>query len=270
MSVTVQALVWKYAPYSEGTLLVLLALADWSNDEGESWPAIPSIATKTRQSDRQTQRCIKLIKKDGFLTVKRGGGKGISNRYCIAIEKLADLNPVNVVKPKTKRVTKRHPLDGPAKGDIGDTETVTLEAPKGDIGDTQRVTPMSPDPLIEPPVLDPPKEPSMAAALKAARLTDTRRLLAYLARKSGPIANTMIQAKAIGWLLDHGYDAEQCISCLDYLLTDKSQKWRTTAVTWLTVQKEIGGWLKRNGATEATNSENGGTTTRLRKGLNEQ
>lgn len=112
------------------------------------------------------------------------------------------------------------------------------------------------------------KNKSMAQALRAARISDTRILMSFLAGKTGPIANTAAQAKAIGWLLDRGYEVGQCKECLVFLL---AQDWRNTAVTWWTVTKEIGTWVKNNeanGRTEGSGAPN--QRPQLRKGLNEQ
>jgi len=41
--------VWADAAITnQSELLVLLAIADYANDEGEAWPSIESIATKSR------------------------------------------------------------------------------------------------------------------------------------------------------------------------------------------------------------------------------
>jgi len=81
-----------------------------------------------------------------------------------------------------------------------------------------------------------------ARALRAARVRDTGRLMAFLVKKNGPIPNTGAQAKAIKWLLENNYSVQDCQDCLEYL-TD--QPWRGGASTWITVQKEIGAWMAK-------------------------
>lgn len=51
MSVKVQALIWEHAPYRGNTLIAFLALGDWSDDEGVSWPKMATLAKKSRQSN---------------------------------------------------------------------------------------------------------------------------------------------------------------------------------------------------------------------------
>lgn len=81
MSAEVQGLVWKYSPHKGSTLIVFLALADWSDPEGVSWPSIATLALKTRQSERNTQYCIRELEQSGYLKVVKR--KETSSKYCI-------------------------------------------------------------------------------------------------------------------------------------------------------------------------------------------
>lgn len=67
------------------------------------------------------------------------------------------------------------------------------------------------------------------------------RLMDHLATKVGHIANGAAQGKAIKWLLER-YDPDECVRCFEFLC---GEKWRTSTVTWVTVQSQIGGWLVR-------------------------
>lgn len=71
MSIDVMTLVWKFAPYEGNTLLTLLALADWSNDDGVSWPSLDTLAKKCRQSKRNVMRCLDRLEEDGCLVITR-------------------------------------------------------------------------------------------------------------------------------------------------------------------------------------------------------
>jgi hypothetical protein len=86
MSTEVQALVWKFSPHKGSTLIVFLALADWSDDYGKSWPSIAKLAIKTRQSERNTQYCIRELEQDGYLSVIKR--KETSSQYIINVGKL--------------------------------------------------------------------------------------------------------------------------------------------------------------------------------------
>ncbi len=106
--------VWEHSKQTEGALLVLLSIADFADDDGMAYPAIPRLAKKARLTDRQVQRVLRRIEDAGELTITRGIGRGQSNIYHVI------LSGVNV-----------SPING--KGDIGDIERVTLEPIKGDI-----------------------------------------------------------------------------------------------------------------------------------------
>jgi hypothetical protein len=114
------SMVWKHAPYDGCTLLTLLALADWADEEGSCFPSIKQLAVKSRQSERNAQRCIRRIANDSFLFVRDpGGGRlpgstiGKRPLYRINIDKLSP----------TKKLS---------KGDKLDTTRVTEMSSKGD------------------------------------------------------------------------------------------------------------------------------------------
>ena len=91
MSIEVMTAVWKYSK-AEGTdLLVMLALVDNANEDGECWPSIRYIARKCRIDDRTVQRRIRGLETTGEVVVIRGAGKAStpggtrSNKYRIVI-----------------------------------------------------------------------------------------------------------------------------------------------------------------------------------------
>jgi len=82
MSIKIMSEVWDHATVSQGTLLVLLALADSADERSrECWPAISSIAAKARLSDRQAQRCITELQEAGIVAVTPNAGRSGSNLY---------------------------------------------------------------------------------------------------------------------------------------------------------------------------------------------
>ncbi len=106
--------VWHDATqYSEGTLLVLLALADWANDEGWCWPSMAAIARKARLSERQVYRIVDELESDGVVQRKKGGGRGKTARFRIVVPRL---NPdVMTGFPKTLMPAPQNPDTGAAK-----------------------------------------------------------------------------------------------------------------------------------------------------------
>lgn len=89
MSVRVLAAVWDGYPGGGSELLTMLALADWSDDEGRCYPSIPAIARKIRLSPDQARRVVHRLIEGGFLQVVAGknGGAG-SRRYQIHLDRL--------------------------------------------------------------------------------------------------------------------------------------------------------------------------------------
>lgn len=91
MSVRVLSKVWDGYPNGGTELLALLALADWSDDEGLCFPSIYSIAKKTRLSRSQAQRTVHALIKQSYLKVignEFGGAPGSSRRYQIIVSNL--------------------------------------------------------------------------------------------------------------------------------------------------------------------------------------
>lgn len=85
--------VWAYADCGGSELLVLLALADFADDDGENiYPSMATLARKCRLSESQTRRIVQsLIKKGAIEVVEVGGwehGRNRSNRYRIVVEAL--------------------------------------------------------------------------------------------------------------------------------------------------------------------------------------
>lgn len=138
------SLVWERAPYSEGSLLVLLALADWADDNGFSWPSIDGLAQKARLQRRRVQYIIRSLKADGILDIEEGGGRKKRNRYTLNLAKLN--GALNAPFPEINSA-------------LGDVETVHFGAETVHSG-TQTVHSSAPDPLEEP-SMDPSVDPSV-------------------------------------------------------------------------------------------------------------
>ncbi len=82
MAVRVMHWVWEHAAEVQGNdLLVLLALADWANDDGICWPSIPRLATKARVSVRTAQYIVQRLEARGYVSIERGGGRRHPNHY---------------------------------------------------------------------------------------------------------------------------------------------------------------------------------------------
>lgn len=75
MSVRVMTRAWD-ADLAAMDKLVLLALADWANDDGQCWPSIAQLCKKSGASRRYVQMAIKRMSENGHLSRVENPGKG--------------------------------------------------------------------------------------------------------------------------------------------------------------------------------------------------
>ncbi len=112
--------VWAASMAQSGELLVLLAIADFSNDEGIAFPSVGTLAKKARLSPRQVKRILSRLQRMGELKVLKRTGPNRVNKYRILLgDKLS----------------------------LPEASTVTICHPHGDISGTPMVTPVSPNPI---------------------------------------------------------------------------------------------------------------------------
>lgn len=94
MSVRIMTRVWDHFPGSGSKLLVMLAFADWSDDDGGNiYPSILKAANKVRLTTCQARRVIHQLIDDGWIQVianPHGGAPGSTRHYRINLEKLGD------------------------------------------------------------------------------------------------------------------------------------------------------------------------------------
>ncbi len=78
--------VWKYSRATGADLLVMLALADFPNDQGESYPSLKTIAQKARLSVRGVCKILERRQAAGEIRRDRSkGGKNRRTRYFIKL-----------------------------------------------------------------------------------------------------------------------------------------------------------------------------------------
>ena len=118
MSIKIMSKVWEHSAMKGSALLLLLAIADFADDDGAAFPGTETLAAKIRMSERQVIRLRQILYESGELQYISGG------------------------KFKGDKLSVR----------------VTPRVSKGDKPGTLRVTPVSPDPpfltVKEPPLLD--------------------------------------------------------------------------------------------------------------------
>ena len=84
MSLHASSQVWNRYEAGTSKKMIMLALADWANDDGESChPSMDAIARKTCHSIRRVQELIRELERDGILEVQIGTGPNGCNRYSL-------------------------------------------------------------------------------------------------------------------------------------------------------------------------------------------
>jgi len=82
MSARMSQIVWSQAPYKADRLLVLLAMAEWANDEGICCVSYDKLADKTRVSKPAAIKIIRcLLKENAIQVVQLGNGRGNPSVY---------------------------------------------------------------------------------------------------------------------------------------------------------------------------------------------
>lgn len=103
MSVKVMTAVWEHGPKDSTQRFVLLALADHASDDGgNAYPSIETIATKCAMSERTVVRAINALIADGYLIRQRR--QSTSNLYQIVLSMLVSDNL------SLSNVTECHPV----------------------------------------------------------------------------------------------------------------------------------------------------------------
>lgn len=144
MSIFVASKVWNFSRAKvSSTLLVLLAIADFADDEGNAYPAVNTLANKVRISPRSVQRAIQELVALGELQVLPQAGMRGCNLYRVTVESSAS-------KPAASAAQGG---DSSVRGDkLTGVTPVTRGGDTGDAGGChprrEGVTPVSPEPSL--------------------------------------------------------------------------------------------------------------------------
>lgn len=118
------------APFSGGTLVVLLAMGNYADPDGSNiFPSLPRLALQCRMTERNVQNCIDRLLEHGVLILVEHSGSrpGVFNRYKIRMDTLRELEGCMVCggvacreagcqeQAKSFRVNRRNLQHGQAK-----------------------------------------------------------------------------------------------------------------------------------------------------------
>ena len=93
MSIRALDTVFRSKIQDQSDVLILLALADWADDDGACYPSMPAIAKKARLSDRTVQKRVGDLEKAGLVTRMVRVGRGRSNLYRLHLDRIAAWDP---------------------------------------------------------------------------------------------------------------------------------------------------------------------------------
>lgn len=77
------ARVWDRSKHAGSELLMLLAIADFADDDGRAYPAVPTLAAKCRMTPRNANLILAALRRTGELVIRQNEGPKGTNLYQI-------------------------------------------------------------------------------------------------------------------------------------------------------------------------------------------
>jgi hypothetical protein len=225
MSIKVMSAVWENSKQHQGSLLVLLAIADYAHEDGSgAYPAIETLARKSRLSLRQTRRAIQTLVQAGELVVEHNKGPNRVNLYRVTFCQGDILTPCQNFR---------------GEGDILSPQTPDKMSPKP-----------SREPLEGSSVISSSAEASEDIVIPRKRgnplIKTTMDTLESI--REFPSGNYAAEARAVKLMLDQGYVPDDILLCYQDMKKDKF--WTAKALMMNSVAKQIGEWKKASVPTE--------------------
>lgn len=93
MAIAVMSKVWDVSQAGGTELLLLLAIADFADEQGYAYPSVPTLAKKIRMSPRNTQYILQKLVAMGELEITLNAGRRGSNLYQVKTLHPASLAP---------------------------------------------------------------------------------------------------------------------------------------------------------------------------------
>jgi hypothetical protein len=117
MSIHIMNAVWQCGPQDTSARMLLLAIADCANDQGEAFPSVALLGQKSCMSKSTVLRTLQGLETSGWFAVRRrtvqwdGDTHPRGNLYVVALEKLRLQAPkqAEVRTPRGVMVTPRNP-----------------------------------------------------------------------------------------------------------------------------------------------------------------
>lgn len=126
MSVFAMAAVWRESKHAGTDLLMLLAIADYADDQGRAYPSVSTLAKKCRMQDRNAKYLLARLRDSGELRAEINAGPHGSNAYRIVLPSLQGVQ--NLAPPPVQSAAPR--------GAKPCTQPVQSAAPKPSLNQT--------------------------------------------------------------------------------------------------------------------------------------
>lgn len=99
MSVKMLTRVWEHSAHSGTGLLMMLAIADFADDDGNAYPAVGTLADKCRMTSRNVNHILAQLRESGELEVRQNEGPKGTNLYRIHLDPLKRVSPLKQPSP---------------------------------------------------------------------------------------------------------------------------------------------------------------------------
>lgn len=172
MSIKTMTRVWEHSKQESSALLLLLALADFADDDGFCWPDEPTLAKKSRGSVRNTRRLLIKLEAEQEIVRRPGKGRGHNTEYLVlsglsAQQKEDKLSSFKSAKEDNQGTQKRTTR---VKNNRPKTSTATKQTTKLVGGDPSLDPSLNTNTSIPPKVASaPPADSKKAVAPKASK-----------------------------------------------------------------------------------------------------
>lgn len=92
MSVRMLSRVWDCSRHTGNDLLMMLAIADFADDDGRAYPSVARLAEKCRMTSRNANKVIAVLRNGGELEIRQNEGPKGTNLYRIVLDNLLPLS----------------------------------------------------------------------------------------------------------------------------------------------------------------------------------
>lgn len=112
MSIRVMSGIWATSRHDGPALLLLLAIADYADDDGVAFPSITALRRKARLGKTQCYEALSRLKASGELIILERGGGRHTTKYRVVN---SPAEHVRLFSQRSPRVPPRGPQSGPVR-----------------------------------------------------------------------------------------------------------------------------------------------------------